>query len=374
MKLLLTIFLLGCSAFAQEGNEIVSIELSDGEIMAGKLYLPSADVAINQVVIFVHGTGPGTYLNRRSIAGVDFNYFDVFGDEFNRLGIAFFSYNKRGVELGEQPPVFEIVDREKFKQVVPSVDVADLGTVIDYLANRPRLANAKVVLFGWSEGTIIAAMAAENPATRISALFLAGYAHENMHDIMKWQYSGASSMINLNPIFDQDGDGKISHEEYQSEDSSAAGMRAVMQNAKFSSLDLDQDGFLSVEDFRLLAEPGYKYLLDRIAAKDADWIWNNYFHVSLEWLAEHAELEANKTRLLRLNLPIYIFHGEDDPNTDVNGVRDLQKRFKKAEKNNLHAFIFAEHDHDLHFLQLPIHGHKSPAIKKIFEIAAELNG
>ena len=44
----------------------IQFELEDGEVLTGKLYLP-ADGDIEQVVIYVHGTGPATYLTRRDI-------------------------------------------------------------------------------------------------------------------------------------------------------------------------------------------------------------------------------------------------------------------------------------------------------------------
>jgi len=353
-------------------DERVQFELEDGEVLTGKLYLP-ADGDVKQVVIYVHGTGPATYLTRRDIRGVKFNYFDMFGEEFTSRGIAFFSYNKRGVELGDTPPNFDKVDREEFKKVVPSIEVRDLGSVIRFLRSTPRLREAKVVLLGWSEGTVIASMVAENKDNRVSALFLAGYAHENMFDIIKWQYSGASSMLNLNPTFDQDGDGAISKKEFASDGKAAVGMRKALQNTPFETLDVDSDEVLTREDFRMLAEPGYKFLLSKIEAKDEDWIWENYFRVSIEWLEEHFVLEANKTRLLRLDMPIYIFHGDSDANTDVQGVHDLRARFDRHQKTNLQTFVFEKHNHNLNFTAWAFQKKKPPGIVKIFDVAEALN-
>jgi pimeloyl-ACP methyl ester carboxylesterase len=349
----------------------VQIELDDGEVLTGKLYLP-AEGDVRELVIYVHGTGPGTYLTRRAIGGVEFSYFDMFGEQFTSRGIAFFSYNKRGVELSDTPPHFDKVDREKFKQAVPSVEVRDLGTVIRFLRDTPRLGDAKVVLLGWSEGTIIASMVAENKDNRVAGLLLAGYAHENMFDLIKWQFSGASSMLNLNPVFDHDGDGSISEEEFASDDPSAAAMRKALGDAPFGTLDMDSDGALTREDFRLLAQPQYKLILSKVEARDGDWIWKNYFRVSIEWLEEHFALEANKTRLLRLDVPIYVFHGDGDANADIEGVRDLQARFDEHGKTNLRTFIFEGHDHDLNFLHWVFKREIPPGIAKIFEVAESL--
>ena len=353
-------------------SEIRKIELDDGETLTGKLYLPDLE-SINELVIFVHGTGPGTYLNPRKVGNVEFNYFDMFGERFNDRGVAFFSYNKRGVEIGDKPPMFDEVDRDKFKKVVPHVEINDLGTVIESLSADERFANANVILFGWSEGTIIASAVAEDESNGVDGLFLAGYAHENMFDIIKWQFSGVSSMINLNPIFDANEDGSISKEEYESEEKKPARFRAAaMGGATFELLDANKDEKMSAADFAMRTEPVYNMLLEKISENDDDWVWENYFRISTDWLHEHFELEPNKSRLLRLDIPIYIFHGTSDPNVSVEGVYDLQKRFDANGKSNLNVFVFEEHDHNLNFMEWALKNTIPEGIEKIFETAAEI--
>ncbi len=374
MKHLLIFFIILFSPFPIFASELIEVKLFDGEILKGKLSLPADTRKIKELVIYIHGTGPGTYLNRRKIGSNEFNYFDVFAEEFNRRGIAFFSYSKRGVEISNEPPLYETVDREKFKKVIPSVEVKDLAATIKFLRRDKRLKRAKIILLGWSEGSVIASMLAEDRKNKISALFLAGYVHENMSDVIKWQYSGASSMIILRKAFDKDGDGNISKAEYESDEKAAAAMRTgSLQNAKFEQLDINRDDLINAKDFGQLVEPRYKMILEKIRAKDEDWIWNNFFRVSIDWLNEHFKLEANKTRLLRLKIPIYIFQGEDDANCDVNWVYDLKERFAENNKTNLQAFVFKEHNHDLNFLNWAI-GKKTPGgIKKIFEVSEQLN-
>lgn len=130
-----------------QAAEIVTIPLFDAAFAQGKLQLPAEAGRIKTVVIYIHGTGPGTYNNHRKIGSKEFNYFDLFGEEFNRRGIGFFTYSKRGVEFGDEAPLFDKVDREKFRQVVPSVEVKDIGSMITFLRKQPRLKNAKVILW-----------------------------------------------------------------------------------------------------------------------------------------------------------------------------------------------------------------------------------
>ena len=132
-----------------------------------------------------------------------------------------------------------------------------------------------------------------------------------------------------------------------------------------------QDGKITAEDFGLLQRASYNALLAAVEKKDDDWIWNNYFHVTSAWLKEHFELEPNKTRLLRINVPVFIFQGEDDNHTPVEGVYDIKERFTKGNKTNLQCFIFKSHDHDLNYLNWPKKKLISEGLQKIFEISAQ---
>ena len=374
MKYALAVLLLvSASIPTVTAAEILEMTLGDGEVIKGKLHLPHDAQPAKVLVIFIHGTGPNTYENPRKIGDVEFKYYDMFGEEFNRRGVAFFTYNRRGVEIGTEPPMFDKVDREKYKKGVPSVEVDDIGHMIAMLRKDKRLTDAKIGLLGWSEGTMIASLVAEKKENDVAALLLAGYAHDNLFDIIKWQYSGASSMLNLLPPFDKDKDGKISKAEYESDDKLAKGWREkVMQDTKFEVLDASKDGLLTAEDFRLRVEPAYKQVLAKIEANDADWIWKNYFRVSIEWLNEHFQLEPNKVRLLRLEIPIYVFHGDADANVDVEGARQLEASFKQNNKANLKTFIFKGHDHNLNFMHWPLKKKMPEGIAKLFEVAEEL--
>jgi alpha-beta hydrolase superfamily lysophospholipase len=367
---LLLLVLLVSRSFA--ASEIIKFRFADGDATEGKLSLPADAANVRVLVIYVHGTGPATYLNKRKGGNVEFSYYDTFAEEFNRRGVAFFTYNKRGVTLGDQPPVYEIIDREKFKKVVPSIEVKDLQTYISTLRKDKRLKKTKIVLLGWSEGSVIAAMAAEDKKNKIDALFLAGYVHDNMSDVIKWQNTGGSAIVNIRPYFDKDKDNAISRAEYESEEAKPANFRIrAFQGAKFEQLDVNKDDRIDAADFGLLTKTKYQAVLDAIQRGDDEWIWNNYFHITTAWLKEHFALEANKERLLRLKLPIYIFHGEDDANCDVNGVYDLRKRFNAAGKKNLREFVFKDHDHNLNFTNWIFRKEIPDGIKKMLETAEE---
>jgi pimeloyl-ACP methyl ester carboxylesterase len=356
-------------------KELIEIELADGERIKGRLCLPVQPDAAKSptLVVYVHGTGPGTHLNKRKIGDKTFNYFDYVAQAFCERGVAFFSYDKRGVTMGETPPWFDEIDREKFRKVVPGVESQDIATIVDHLKKDSRLSGSKVALLGWSEGTMIASLAAERHPGKIDVLLLAGYAHDNLFDIIKWQYSGHGSMMNLSPVFDANGDKSISKEEYESDAESVASYRKrVMQDTKFEILDATKDGLLAAEDFAIRTKVMHAMLLGSLAKGNEDWIWNNYFRISVPWLQEHCSLEANKTRLTRLDLPIYVFHGTNDAHVDVAGVRDLEQRFKALNKTNLQAFVFEDQDHDLNFVDWALKGQWPEGWARIMETAASL--
>lgn len=355
--------------------EIIRIPLFDGTISEGKLHMPPGSENVRAIVIYVHGTGPATYDDRRKFPEGAVNYFDPFAEEFNRRGLAFFTYNKRGVTIDDKPPRYEKIDREKFREVVPSIEVKDISNMIAALRKRPRLKKSKFVLLGWSEGSVIAPIVAEDKRNKIAAVFLNGYMNENMSNVIKWQNTGGSAMVNMRAIFDKNKDGKLSCEEYESSEKAVSDYRTRrLRDAKFDQLNQNKDEFIDAADFAIIQEPRYKQLLDAIEKNDEEWIWDNYFHISVPWIKEHFALEANKDRLLRLKIPIYIFHGENDANCPVEGVRGLMVRFKAAGKKNLHAYTFAGHNHDLNYVDWVLKKEMPEGIKKMFETAESLIG
>jgi hypothetical protein len=115
------------------GQEIVKVKLSDGDTVKGRLSLPVDSDQIPLLVVFVHGTGPNTYLNKRKIGNVEFDYFDLFADEFNKRGIGFFTYNRRGVEIGDTPSYYDKIDSAKYSKYLPLAEAEDIEAIISQL-------------------------------------------------------------------------------------------------------------------------------------------------------------------------------------------------------------------------------------------------
>ena len=170
---------------------------------------------ISTLVIFVPGTGPNTYDNHRLVGDKEFNYYDLFAQELGKKQVGFFRYNTRGVDIGDQPPMYDSINMNEYKKYTPENQAKDIEIMITELKKNEKLKNAKIVLLGWSEGTMIAPLVAERNNVEISSLMLAGYCNEKMQDIIEWQLSGDSSMIFYCRYFDTDFDGVISKQEFE---------------------------------------------------------------------------------------------------------------------------------------------------------------
>jgi pimeloyl-ACP methyl ester carboxylesterase len=265
------------------------------------------------------------------------------------------------------------VDSLKYAKSLPHIEVVDMETMIAGLKKDKRFKNCKIILYGISEGTIIASMVAERQKVKIDALFLHGYAHDNMFDIIKWQNTGEGVMIMANSIFDKNGDKAINREEYESEAPAIAQYRNYLfQNMTFDSVDVVKDKVIDIKDIRTMREPFQELLMTKISENEESWIWNNYVRVTINWFREHFALEPNKTRLLRVDTPIYVFHGKEDANVPVESVYDLEIRFKTCNRTNLKTFVFDKHNHDLNFQEWIATKKYSEGLQKLFEVSAEI--
>ena len=349
-------------------TEMKTIQLSDGEETVARLCLPKGK-EIKTIVVTVHGTGPCTYIVQRD----GFNYYDMLADGFCEKGVGFFTYNRRGVDLGDVAPWYDTVDSAKYAKYLPHIEAEDIETMIAFLKKDPRFANCKIILYGISEGSIIASMVADRKKVQVDALFLHGYAHENLYDIIEWQNSGEGVMISANSKFDVNGDKGIDEEEYKLEDPTVAAYRAYLfQSMPFEVLDVVKDGRIDILDIRKMREPFIEMFRSKVEENDGEWIWNNYFRVTIGWLKEHFELEPNKSRLLRVDVPIYVFHGMEDANVPVETVYELEQSFKDKGKTNLKAFVFDKHNHDLNLNDWFVTKSFSEGLQKIFDSSAEI--
>lgn len=362
----LSVLLNSINAFAFI-SEVKTINLNDGEEITVRLCSP--DNEIKTIVFCIPGTGPSTYLTKRST----FNYCDELANGFCEQGLAFLTYNRRGCQDGKTPPFFVDVDSVKYAQYTPLQEAEDVECMINFILRDKRFNDKKVILYGISEGTIIASLVAERRNVRIDAILLHGYAHDNMFDIIQWQNEGNGVMIIANSIFDRNEDKAISKEEFENKEEKVSSYRSFLfQNMPFDSLDIVKNNLIDIQDIKKMRAPFHNELIRRVSNNDWIWIRNNYFNVTPQWFKKHFELEPNKTRLLRVDIPIHIFHGTEDANVPVESIYDLQARFDVCNKTNLTIHIFEKHNHDLNFQYWLTKKEWSEGFKQIFATAKEI--
>jgi hypothetical protein len=350
---------------AVQSYEMLKIPTADAEVIVGRLSLPSENFK-NVLVIDVPSSGPHTYENRRRIGRTtEMRYHDLFAAEFARRGVAYFSYNTRYTEVDENtPPMFDRVDKAKFWTITPAERTQDLEDIVRHLKKDPRLARCRVLLLGWSEGSIIASLVADRKQVPVDGLFLAGVPADDAYSTILWQHSGEASMINMRKFFDTDKDGRITRAEYESGDPRA---RARVSKKTFDDLDVNQDSVLTADDFRMILKPRLQQILSAVERQDDDWIWTNVFRVGARWIQQHREVEPNRTRIPRLDLPVFLFHGTDDANCPVQGVIDIGNTARERGRTNLRTFIVPDHDHSLEFVSWAVSGSLPEGLKILFD-------
>lgn len=350
-------------------REILTFEAFDEYPLTGRLTLPAGDRPVDKLVIYVNGSGPNTYENKRESNGLAFSYFDFFADEFSDLGVAFFSYNTRGVSIGEEPPLFQEIDDTAYQSYIPHNEVKDVATMIAGLQDHPRLQNAKIILLGWSAGTIISPLTVLTTDARVDVLLLAGYTNTTMRDALDWQQTGGSSMVFYRQYFDYDGDRKISPQEFGEDRYQVAAMFGIT----FQDLDVDQSGYLDEQDFAILLAPSKEALYAAIDRHDDQRLAQNYgIQLTSAWFDDYATLAPNSETLLLVDIPIYIFHGVNDANVPVEQVHAIEESFKEKGKTNLTVSVFPDHDHDLNFAETVVYETIPAGLQAIFDCVGVL--
>lgn len=347
--------------------EIITVTAYDGLTFEGKLRMPAGDRA-DKLVIYINGSGPNTYDNKRQAGDLTFRYHDLFAEQFTQEGIAYFSYNTRGVTVGNEPPYFADIDETAYQSYLPLNQVKDVEAIIRLLKADSRLQEAKVILLGWSEGTMIAPLVALGGEVPVDALFLAGYCNETMADILEWQLTGGSSMVNVGAYLDSDDDGIVTKAEYDADP-----YQAAAQFGSFENLDINGDGQIDQSDFQVMLKGFHDETFRAFDSGDDAWLKENYsVRLTSAWFQAHRKLVPNRETMPQLTLPIYIFQGSIDANVPVEQSREIAEAFQAAGKTNLHLMEFEMHDHDLNYILYPLYGTVSEGMQAIFDTAKGL--
>jgi len=356
-------------------NHIKTILAHDEHTISGRLVMPAGDEPVEKLVIYVPGSGINTMLNRHYLPDIGHvNYIDFWVDNLVAEGVAFFSYNQRGVGLSGMSPYYTL--NHWYWTYLPHNSVLDVYHIINALVEHERLADAAVLLLGMSEGTVISPLVAEEFPHLVDGLFLMGTPISGMYDILRWQNAGYGSMVWFHYHFDADDYGRISQEAFNADPHGV--VDTVLMGSDFHELDTNGDGYIDILDIQMQLDeidrgPEYtQELLFRIEIDDRDWVWANYpVRLSPGWFRYHFALRPNYQVLPELNLPIYIFHGRLDQNAYVGRVYDMYDRFAELGRTNLTVQTFAAHDHGLNGWDWFLEGQMSEGRQAVLDAIIE---
>ncbi len=346
---------------------VVHIPSSDGYVIEGFLSMPE-DGNANTLVVYVNGSGPNTYDNKRKLdEEKQFTYFDLFRDEFKKRDIAFFSYNTRGVTVSVEPPYFTSVDDEVYRSYTPHRSVSDVVAIVDYMRAQKGFDEAKIILLGWSEGTLIAPLVSLK--TSVDGLILCGFMYDDMMTILDWQQTGGSSMVFYRNYFDYNKDGIVSPEEFAEDRKGIAAHFGIT----YDYMDQDKNGIMDEDDFAIMLAPTRNELYRAIEERDREYLKTKYgVYLTPEWFDAHKMMPTNKEVLPFIDTPIHIIHGTFDQNARVEGVYAVKVLFEQLGKENLTISVYEGYNHDLNYMDYVFTGEIPEGLAEIFTAAEAL--
>jgi pimeloyl-ACP methyl ester carboxylesterase len=341
----------------------------DGLEMQGKLTLPPS-AAPHAVVVYVQtAEGMTVDMKRPKGGGATFNYLDLYRTRLPAMDVAFFSYEGRGVRMGDAPPRYEAIDRQVYNTSTLDNKVRDVLAAVRALQKEEGIDPARIFLIGSSEGTLLAAEAASRAPKEIAGLVLYAVMSANMREIFRYIMSDGGYLVYLG-YFDTNKDGRISKAEFEADPKKYR--ERVFAGAPFEPFDRNADGFFTADEMKLLTA---RYL-EAIDSDDFDVLdrWaRTAAGVSTPdgWFKDHFAHPAIWTFLERLEMPVGLFHGVMDASAPVAGVRELEDRAKRAGKSNLEFHYFETLDHSLGLGPYLVGGGTLPdGHKSIFEFIA----
>ncbi len=348
-------------------SEDLPFESHDGHGMFGRLTLPASG-APRAIVLYVQtAEGATVDMKRRKSRDETFNYYDLYRQTLAEMQVGFFSYEGRGIRMGDAPPRFEKIDWDVYNTSTLENKVRDALSAIALLRARPGLEKTPLLLMGASESTLLAAEAASRAPKEVAGLVLYGVLATNMRENFRYIMTDGA-FLPLRDKFDSDGDGKVTKDEYEAD---AKGFRAnsSLKAAPFEALDADGDGAFTAADLVKLRTRPYIDAIDREDfAVLQEWALSSAaVSVPKEWFKDHFAHAPIWTFLSTLDIPVACFHGARDTNTPIAAVRKLEERAREAGKSKMEFHYFDDLDHSLNIGEYFVHGRMPAGHQAIFE-------
>jgi hypothetical protein len=193
----------------------IPFESHDGYKMLDELILPQKGKP-NAIVIQVQ-LAEATMI-RGSLANKDgkiVSTADIFIETLPDMNVAFFSYEGRGAGLSLCRPGFEEIDWKVYNTSTIDNKVNDVISAVSSIRKLKGHEATKIILYGHSEGSIIAVQVAKVIPNNIHALVLSGTVAIPFKETLKYLITDGAFLI-YRRFLDTNKDGKITREEFKS--------------------------------------------------------------------------------------------------------------------------------------------------------------
>jgi dienelactone hydrolase len=337
----------------------------DGYEMFGKLTLPDS-AGRHPLVIYVQtAEGMTVDMKRPNGRGGTFNYFDLYREKLPEMNVAFFSYEGRGIKMGDKPGRYEQIDWDIYNTSSLENKVRDCVSAVEIVRKQPGVDASRIFLMGASEGTLLAAETASRLPKQIKGLILYGVLGGNLKEAYRYIVTGGAFLA-YKGFFDTDKDGKISKAEFEADPQKFREKR--LNNAPFDVLDRTNDGYFTAEDMKILA----KIYLDA-ADTDNYEVLNGWLKIAAavstpkDWFKDHFAHPPIQTFLTPLDMPIGCFQGDADASTSIEGVKKLEEWAKQNKKSKMQFHYFEGLDHSLNIGLYFVAGKMPAGHQAIFE-------
>jgi len=297
-----------------------------------------------------------------------FNYFDLYREKLPEMNVAFFSYEGRGITMGDKPPRYETINWDIYNTSTLENKVRDVISAVELVRKQPGIDASRIFLMGGSEGTLLAAEAASRIPKQIRGLILYGVLTVNMRENFKYILTDGS-FLSLRRNFDTDKDGRISKQEFEADPNKFREKAA--KNEAFSTLDKNGDGFFTAEDLVMLSER-LRNLRDAADQENYE-VLNEWAKTSAgvstpkDWFKDHFAHQSIWTFLAKLNIAVGCFQGGEDAFVPIDGVRKLEEQAKRAGKSKMEFHYFESLDHSLNIGEYFVKGTLPAGHQAIFE-------